>query len=148
MACAQPAHADARAAGATHRQDETGHRTSGGRQYGPVEGWTAQHMQDVAVASADCEARYRVEFQRWSSIRAAEQRTGEVGAAAAEATELFLGGMEGELGGAMGTTVVGEVALGPEEAEAFNIVVRRPQNHTKAKRQDSHRRRAQKRRLD
>ena len=57
-------------------------------RYGPVEGWTAQQMQDVAAASADCEARYRVEFNRWSSIRAEEQRTGEVGAAAAEAAGL------------------------------------------------------------
>ena len=60
-------------------------------RYGPVGGWTAQQMQDVAAASADCEARYRVEFHRWSSIRAEEQQTGEVGAAAAEAAGLFLG---------------------------------------------------------
>ena len=85
-------------------------------------------MQDVGVASADCEARYRVEFQRWSSIRAEEQRTGEVGAAAAGAAGLFLGEMEGQLAEAMGAAAVGEAALGPEEAGAMDIVVRQPQS--------------------
>ena len=71
-----------------------------------------------------------------------------MGAAATDAAELFLGGMEGQLAGAMGAAAVGEAALGPEEAGAMDIVVRQPQNHAKAKRQDSHRRRAQKRRLN
>ena len=65
-------------------------------RYGPVEGWTAQQTQDVVAASASREARGRVEFRKWSSIRAEEQRTGEVGAAAAEAAELFLGQMAGQ----------------------------------------------------
>ena len=99
-------------------------------KYGPVEGWTAQQMKDVAAASADCEARYRWEFHRFSSTRAEEQRAGEVGAAAAEAAELFLGEMEGQLEGEMGVAAVGEAALGPKEAGG--IVVRHRTETTNA----------------
>ena len=105
-------------------------------------------MQDVAAASAGCEARYRVEFNRWSSIRAEEQQTGEVGVAAAEAAGLFLGGMEGQLAGAMGAAAVGEAALGPEEAGAMDIVVRRPQGRAQKRQWVSRERRRQQRRRD
>jgi hypothetical protein len=117
-------------------------------RYGPVGGWTAQQMQDVAAASADCEARYRVEFHRWSSIRAEEQQTGEVGAAAAEAAGLFLGEMEGQLAGAMGAVAVGEAALNPEEVVAMDIVVHQPQAHAKRHQQAAHDRRKRKRRFE
>jgi len=117
-------------------------------RYGPVGGWTAQQMQDVAAASADCEARYRVEFHRWSSIRAEEQQTGEVGAAAAAAAGLFLGGMEEQLAGAMGAAAVGEVALGPGEAGAMDIVVRQPQDRGHKRRQSHYERRKRRRQLE
>ena len=104
-------------------------------------------MRDVAAASAGCEARYRVEFNRWSSMRAEEQQTGEVGAAAAEAAGLFLGEMEGQLAGAMGAAAVGEAALGPEEAGAMDIVVRRPRSRAQRKAADREARRRMRRRL-
>ena len=116
-------------------------------RYGPVGGWTAQQMQDVAAASADCEARYRVEFHRWSSIRAEEQQTGEVGAAAAEAAELFLGEMEGQLVGAIGAEAAGEEVLSPEEEGAMDIVVRQPQSRAQKRQQAAHQRRRRKRQL-
>ena len=119
-------------------------------RYGPVGGWTAQQMQDVAAASADCEARYRVEFHRWSSIRAEEQQTGEVGAAAAEAAGVFLGEMEGQLGqlaGAIGAAAAGEAVLSPEEEGAMDIVVRQPQSRTQKRQQAAHQRRRRKRQL-
>ena len=121
-------------------------------KYGPVEGWTAQQMQDVAAASAGCEARYRVEFHRWSSIRAEEQQTGEVGAAAAEAAGLFLGGMEGQLAeameaAAMAGAVTGAEGQGMSVGGGTDMVVHQPQNRAEKRRRQQHMRGRRKRQL-
>ena len=62
--------------------------------------------------------------------------------------ELFLGEMEGQLAGAVAAAAVGEAALGPEEAGAMEIVVRRPQGHTQKRQSVSRERRRQRRRRD
>ena len=69
---------------------------------------------DVGIASAECAKRCRVEVIRWSSMHA-----------------------EGQLAGAMGPAAVGGADLGPGEAGAMDIAVRRPQS--KAQRKEAYR---------
>ena len=76
-----------------------------------------------------------------------------MGAAAANATELFLGEMEGQLAGAVGATAVAGTVTGAEgHSMSFggdtDMVVHRPQNRAEKRRQQAYMRSRRKRRLD
>ena len=75
-----------------------------------------------------------------------------MGAAAAEAAELFLGEMEGQPAGAMGATALAGAVTGAEGQGMgvggdTDMVVHRPQNRAEKRRQQQHMRGRRKRQL-